>query len=159
MLRGVYLRRLSLVALMSVFVLACSTPGVEGSRGVEVGSTTAPGSPSPPTPVASGTAAPVATVLPAGSYRFTVGEAGVVTIRLADSGVAVETVDPHAGWVQQPDESAASGEVELRFVRPGEAELRSQPSGTTTAPWTPRSVKRPRRVAGRGRSLQATQAR
>ncbi len=42
MLRGMYLRRLSLIALMSVFVLACSTPGVEGSRGVEVGSTSAP---------------------------------------------------------------------------------------------------------------------
>ncbi len=124
MMKRMDVRRLFLVALMSVFVLACSTPGVQRSGGVEVGSTAPPGSPRPPTPAVSGTPAPLATVLPAGSYRFAVGEAGVVTISLAGSGVTVESVEPHGGWVQQPDESAASGEVELRFVGPSDAELR-----------------------------------
>ncbi len=124
MMKGMDVRRLFLVALMSVFVLACSTPGVQRSGGVEVGSTAPPGSSRPPTPAVSGTPAPLATVLPAGSYRFAVGEAGVVTISLAGSGVTVESVEPHGGWVQQPDESAASGEVELRFVGPSGAELR-----------------------------------
>lgn len=119
------LRRLLMLPLAGVLVLACSTPGTLGSSGgVEVGSTTAPGSPPPPAPTASGTPEPLATTLPAGSYRFSAGGAGVVTIRLSGSGVALESVEPSDGWTHRPDDAdVEGGEVELLFDGPDSAEL------------------------------------
>ncbi|MEJ7752454.1 MAG: hypothetical protein WKF46_05865, partial [Candidatus Limnocylindrales bacterium] len=91
---------------------------------MEVGSTAAPGSPPPPMPAASGTTEPLATRLPAGSYRFTAGQAGVVTIRLSGGGVALESMEPNDGWSHRPDGSdAEGGEIELRFVGPDSAGL------------------------------------
>lgn len=124
MLRLMDLRRLLLLPLAGIFLLGCATLGTLGSGGVEVGSTAAPGSPPPPMPAASGTTEPLATRLPAGSYRFTAGQAGVVTIRLSGGGVALESMEPNDGWSHRPDGSdAEGGEIELRFVGPDSAGL------------------------------------
>ena len=109
MLRLMDLRRLRLLPLAGIFLLGCATLGTLGSGGVEVGSTAAPGSPPPPMPAASGTTEPLATRLPAGSYRFTAGQAGVVTIRLSGGGVALESMEPNDGWSHRPDGSDAEG--------------------------------------------------
>lgn len=124
MLRLMDLRRLLLLPLVGIFVLGCAAPSTMGSSGLEVGSTTAPGSPPPPTPEVNGTPEPSATVLPAGSYRFTAGGAGVVTIALSDSGVTLEGVEASDGWTQRPDgPDLEADEVELHFVGPDSAEL------------------------------------
>lgn len=117
-------RRLLPISLAGLVVLACSTSGTLGSLGMEVGSWPRPGSPPPPPPMASSTSAPGATVLPHGSYRFAAGGAGVVTIRLADSGVALETATPNAGWEYLPNETDDGLALDVRFAGPDAARLK-----------------------------------